>query len=41
MAPDEARAKDKIFDSFDIELDIMDGKKLFVEDRYDVPTDHF
>jgi len=41
MTPDEARAKDKIFDSFDIEIDIMDSKKLFVEDRYDVPTDHF
>lgn len=38
MTAEEARAKDN---SFDIEIDIMDGKKLFIEDRYDVPTDHF
>lgn len=41
LSVEAARAKDKIFGSFDIEIDITDGKHTFVEARYAVPSDQF
>lgn len=41
LSVETARTKDKVFGSFDIEIDITDGKQLFVEARYAVPNDQF
>jgi 8-oxo-dGTP diphosphatase len=41
LSVEEARAKDKVFGSFDTEIEIADSKQVFVEDKYNVPSDQF
>jgi ADP-ribose pyrophosphatase YjhB (NUDIX family)/predicted transcriptional regulator len=41
MSVEEARGQAKVFGSFDTEIDIADGKGVFVEDSYAIPTEEF
>jgi 8-oxo-dGTP pyrophosphatase MutT (NUDIX family) len=41
LSVEEARAQDKVFGSFDIEIEIADSKEVFVEASYAIPTAEF
>jgi 8-oxo-dGTP diphosphatase len=41
LSVEEARGQEKVFGSFDIEIDIADSKQVFVEASYAVPSDEF